>query len=52
MEGEIYPDVQTVRIQNGDRLLLCSDGLTGMVPEDRIAKILQDNIERMPPARP
>jgi len=45
MEGEIYPDVQTVRIQNGDRLLLCSDGLTGMVPEDRIAKILQDNIE-------
>lgn len=31
-----------VRIRPGDRLLLCTDGLTGMVPEQRIGAVLQE----------
>jgi protein phosphatase len=30
------PDVSVVPIQNGDRILLCTDGLTGAVPDDQI----------------
>jgi protein phosphatase len=41
MEGEVYPDVQTLSLQSGDRLLLCSDGLTSMVSDAQIAKLLQ-----------
>lgn len=40
MEGEVYPDVQTVQLEQGDRLLLCTDGLTGLVPDESIAAIL------------
>jgi protein phosphatase len=40
MEGEVYPDVQRLRPSAGDRLLLCTDGLTTMVPDDAIAEIL------------
>ena len=40
MEGEVYPDVCTVRIKNGDRLLLCSDGLSGMLNDRKIAELL------------
>ena len=43
MQGEVYPDVQTVALQKGDRLLLCSDGLTGMVSDEEIATVLNDN---------
>jgi protein phosphatase len=48
MEGEVFPDVQSVRLQYGDRLLLCSDGLTGMIADNRIAKILDENPEPEP----
>ena len=40
MEGEVYPDVQTIGLHPGDRLLLCSDGLTNMVSDEEIQKIL------------
>ncbi len=40
MEGEIYPDVQSVRLAVGDRILLCSDGLTGVVADQVISEIL------------
>ena len=40
MEDEVYPDVRTVRLASGDRLLLCTDGLTGMVPDDTIMGLL------------
>jgi protein phosphatase len=43
MEGEVYPDVQTVNLQGGDRLLICTDGLTGMVQDERVAQLLQAN---------
>jgi PPM family protein phosphatase len=34
-------DVLEVDVQPGDRLLLCSDGLTDMVDDDRIAEVLR-----------
>jgi protein phosphatase len=33
-------DVRPVDVRVGDRLLLCSDGLTDLVPEDRVAELL------------
>jgi protein phosphatase len=37
-------DVDTTRIpvEKGDRILLCSDGLSDMVPEDRISEVLSE----------
>ncbi|MBV9851148.1 MAG: Stp1/IreP family PP2C-type Ser/Thr phosphatase [Armatimonadetes bacterium] len=37
----ITPDVARYPVQPGDHLLLCTDGLTNMVPEDEIAQTLQ-----------
>ena len=31
------PDVAVVPLQAGDRFLLCSDGLTGVVPDEQLA---------------
>jgi protein phosphatase len=39
-EGDIEVDTMILPIEAGDRFLLCSDGLSDMVPEDRIAEIL------------
>lgn len=39
-EGDIEVDTMVLPIEAGDRFLLCSDGLSDMVPEDRIAEIL------------
>ncbi len=35
------PDLALYDVQHGDRLLLCSDGLTGFVEPDRIARTLR-----------
>lgn len=40
MEGRVFPDVLYFTLHRGDRLLLCSDGLTGMVDDPDIATIL------------
>ena len=40
MEGEVYPDVQSIQLHAGDRLLLCSDGLTNMLSDEQIQKLL------------
>jgi len=40
MEGEVYPDVQSIHMHAGDRLLLCSDGLTNMLSDDQVQQIL------------
>ncbi|GHO61568.1 protein phosphatase [Ktedonobacter sp. SOSP1-52] len=41
MEGEVTPVVQTLPLLAGDRLLLCTDGLTSLVPDQHIAQILR-----------
>ncbi len=38
--GPVEPDVQDLALEDGDCLLLCTDGLTEMVQEDRIAEVL------------
>jgi serine/threonine protein phosphatase PrpC len=45
MQGEVSPDVQTVLLQQGDRLLQCTDGLTNMLPDAQIRHLLQVNGE-------
>lgn len=42
MEGDVFSDVYTVSIHPGDRMLLCSDGLTGMVADRDIGKVLKE----------
>jgi protein phosphatase len=38
--GEVSVDIDLLRLEDGDRLLLCSDGLTDLVPDDTIATVL------------
>jgi protein phosphatase len=42
---QVTPDAHEVASQPGDVYLLCSDGLTGMVPEDEILRAVRDNAE-------
>jgi protein phosphatase len=41
MQGEAIPEAQTVEFKRGDSLLLCTDGLTGMIPDEKIAALLK-----------
>src|SRR5262249_31139026 len=38
---EVHIDLHKVQLDAADRLLLCSDGLTGMVAEEAIASVLR-----------
>jgi protein phosphatase len=42
-EPEVEVETYTHAARDGDVYLLCSDGLTGMVPEKRIAEILRES---------
>ena len=42
----VEPDVQRVDLETGDAVRLCTDGLTDMLPDDRIAAVLA--VEREP----
>jgi PPM family protein phosphatase len=39
----VNPDASEIEVRDGDLFLLCSDGLTGMVPEDEILRIVVEN---------
>jgi PPM family protein phosphatase len=41
MEGAVFASFQWVQVQEGDRLLLCSDGLSGIVDEQTIVLTLE-----------
>ncbi|MEX2458794.1 MAG: Stp1/IreP family PP2C-type Ser/Thr phosphatase, partial [Actinomycetota bacterium] len=43
VDAEVDVDEMTVRLRGGDRLLLCTDGLTSMLGEDRIGEILRSD---------
>jgi PPM family protein phosphatase len=40
-DGDAEPDLVEVALEPGDRLLLCSDGLSGMVSSDSIQELLR-----------
>jgi PPM family protein phosphatase len=44
---QVNPDASEIKAKPGDVFLLCSDGLTGMVPEDEILRIVteSENVE-------
>ena len=41
--ADLVVDIQSRRMAPGDMLLLCSDGLTTMIPDDGIARILRES---------
>ncbi|HYM62079.1 MAG TPA: Stp1/IreP family PP2C-type Ser/Thr phosphatase [Thermoanaerobaculia bacterium] len=40
---QVTPDASEIQPEAGDIFLLCSDGLTGMVPEDEILRLVADS---------
>lgn len=45
MRDTVQVDIQTVDVADGDLFLLCSDGLSSMVPDEQIEEILLGNDE-------
>lgn len=39
------PDVAVVSLHGGDRVLLCTDGLTGVVPDEQLASYISDQTD-------
>ena len=51
IEPAVDVDLYPVQVSSGDRLLLCSDGLTGMVGEDEIQEVLSSEVDSAAAAR-
>jgi serine/threonine protein phosphatase PrpC len=47
---QVTPDASEISAQKGDVFLLCSDGLTGMVPENEILRVVTANSDDLPKA--
>lgn len=41
-EDRVEVDIRRIAVQPGDRLLLCTDGLTGMLDDESISRILEE----------
>ena len=41
--GGVHVDVHPYRLDDGDRVLLCTDGLTDLVADDEIARVLGEH---------
>lgn len=44
-DADVKPLVRSIAVKRGDRLLLCSDGLTAVVPDGQIREILKEQTE-------
>lgn len=47
---QVTPDAAEIELKAGDTYLLCSDGLTGMVPEEEILRLVTSNNGDLPKA--
>ncbi|WP_131785930.1 PP2C family protein-serine/threonine phosphatase [Protofrankia symbiont of Coriaria ruscifolia] len=45
MPGEVVPGVSVLELRAGDRILLCTDGLTGSVDDQALAELLNTTDE-------
>jgi serine/threonine protein phosphatase PrpC len=45
VDSDVDVDTQTIELREGDRILLCSDGLSSMVDQDSIAQVLDDKAD-------
>ncbi|MCE1248606.1 MAG: Stp1/IreP family PP2C-type Ser/Thr phosphatase [Firmicutes bacterium] len=45
MEADFPPDIKKISLQPGDRILLCSDGLTDMLTDREIGQIILDEAD-------
>lgn len=43
LSDELIPEFYTVELRSGDLILLCSDGLTGMLDEEEIGELLRQS---------